>query len=116
VVSNRRNWQAIEEKIFQVRLLCTALALLTIAGSYLWHGRSCVNLLVCTISYLGGVSCWSVNIHAVSILLKCSHVAHTSLQELYAIAWDYEHNKSLTGETSMSGGLQAVRLHVRNLA
>lgn len=37
-------------------------------------------------------------------------------QELYALAWDYEHNKSLTQEEGERGGLAQIRQNARAIA
>lgn len=37
-------------------------------------------------------------------------------QELYSLGWQYEHNKSLTGEEAFQGGLAAVRQTARAIA
>lgn len=37
-------------------------------------------------------------------------------QELYTLGWQYEHNKSLTAEQGMQGGLAAVRQTARRIA
>ena len=37
-------------------------------------------------------------------------------QELYALAWDYEHNKCLTQEEGERGGLAQIRQNARAIA
>lgn len=49
-------------------------------------------------------------------ILGWQAVEEKTFQELYAIAWQYERNKSLTGEQPAPGGMREVRTTCRELA